>query len=473
VADVRYVCLSDLHFGAETSILSALRPGTATVDPDATSPALAALVECLRALVRANEDPRPPALILLGDVLELALGDEAVAMSVFSRFVELAFAEDDPIFGDTVYFVPGNHDHHLWEAAREQQFAAYLAARPLDQPIETPWHTSRLFLDPAAPPVESMVMSALFRRHPHLAGVTVRAVYPNLALGSPDGTRCVLLHHGHFVEPLYTAMTKLDSIVFPARTRPREVWELEQENFAWIDFLWSTLGQTGPVGDDVTRVYDLLQDPSAAHRLARSIADRVVVNRPWYEAWLVRLGIRAALAEAARLGSNMERLSTAGPYSDAAQAALAAYLEGPMLAQWRHESRSAVPAAFVFGHTHKPFTKAGLAPAGWPAPVDVYNTGGWVVDTPDHQPSRGASVVVVDDDLDVAAISLYRQMATAGEYKVSVDAATPGPLAERLAQVVDPAAPPWSTFSAAAATLVAEREAALTRIIAAAAAAAS
>jgi UDP-2,3-diacylglucosamine pyrophosphatase LpxH len=118
VPDVRYVCLSDLHFGAENSILTQLAPNSLEPDVHRPSSAMVGLVECLRELIGRNEGPEKPTLVLCGDVLELALSTDNVAAMVFERFVELTLARDSRLFGDTIYFVPGNHDHHLWEIGR-------------------------------------------------------------------------------------------------------------------------------------------------------------------------------------------------------------------------------------------------------------------------------------------------------------------------------------------------------------------
>jgi hypothetical protein len=80
VPDVRYVCLSDLHLGAENSILTGLLPGEVEVDLRTPSPALTKLIGCLRFLTKENTNQRPT-LILAGDILELALAtDNQAAM---------------------------------------------------------------------------------------------------------------------------------------------------------------------------------------------------------------------------------------------------------------------------------------------------------------------------------------------------------------------------------------------------------
>jgi hypothetical protein len=76
----------------------------------------------------------------------------------------------------------------------------------------------------------------------------------------------------------------------------------------------------------------------------------------------------------------------------AGQAGLRDYLEGPVRAQLRHELGS-VPdeVTFVYGHTHKPFVDRWSVP-GFPSPVHIANTGGWVVDTAMPAPVQAGEV---------------------------------------------------------------------------------
>ena len=69
--DIRYVCLSDTHFGAATSLLSNLEIASDTINGLKPSPVLEKLVECLRHLIDQNEDKtKKPTLVLNGDILE-------------------------------------------------------------------------------------------------------------------------------------------------------------------------------------------------------------------------------------------------------------------------------------------------------------------------------------------------------------------------------------------------------------------
>ena len=112
--------------------------------------------------------------------------------------------------------------------------------------------------------------------------------------------------------------------------------------------------------------------------------------------------------EANRVASS-ERGNPTVALSAAGQAGLQEYLEGPVRNQLRQEWGD-VPEefAFVYGHTHKPFTER-RAVAGFPSPVSVANTGGWVVDTATPAPVQGGVAVLVNDDLETASLQFYRQ----------------------------------------------------------------
>src|SRR6266496_2199024 len=121
-AVIRYICVSDLHLGAENSLLTQLGSAPGEVDPSRPSEVLVEFASCLRELVRHNESLVKPTLILNGDALELALAQDNVALMAFERFLELMFPiNGEALVAPKIIFNPGNHDHHLWETARETQ----------------------------------------------------------------------------------------------------------------------------------------------------------------------------------------------------------------------------------------------------------------------------------------------------------------------------------------------------------------
>jgi UDP-2,3-diacylglucosamine pyrophosphatase LpxH len=464
--DVRYVILSDLHFGAENSILTALNDsGDPVADPTRRSPVLSAFADCLAEIVGANEGSTLPTLVLAGDILELALADDEVAITVFEQFADLVLGEHK-LFDDEIWFVPGNHDHHLWETAREQRYAQQIRALDATEPIPRPWHATRLFPRPQDPVVPADLLTSVIQRHRKGAAVSVRTFYPNLGIQGPDD-RCVIVHHGHFIESMYLLMSNLNLLMFD-RPLPRDVWQLEADNFAWIDFFWSSLGRSGDVGQDVNRLYDMLQSEKAVQRLGLTLASAIAARAPGGRArrWLTTKIMRDLMTHLAHRAARLERHHPTEPLSANAQRGLQAYLAGPLLTQLGAERATTPHTTLIFGHTHKPFEDTRVV-SGFPSPVDLANTGGWVVDTTETNPLQGAAAIVVDEDLHVASLRLYDQAADATGYRVRVAPVgdADSSLVARLGDVVHPGAGPWRALSTAVAQAVPERHRALQTII--------
>ena len=478
--DIRFVCLSDVHFGAENSILSCLLKDDLIVDTTTASPVLDRLVAALATLIEANEDKtRKPTLILNGDILELALASDNVALTVFELFLDRIFPADrEALFDDTILYQVGNHDHHLWETARELQYANVVREFPPGTLLPIPWHTTKLYYREDTRPVHSELLERVARRRSHRRRINVRVSYPNMGIRSADGRTSIVFHHGHFVEPLYHLMTTLKGFIFHGRPRPTEVWDIEAENFAWIDFFWSTLGRSGQVGEDVGLIYDMLQSDEAIQKLAGNLAAGITSS--WIKngklapmRWLIRRILTKALKIIAARIAARERTAPQAALSHDAETGLMTYLKGPLIKQLaaearHHDGRLPDQLKFVFGHTHKPFVGTRVVP-GLANPVRVFNTGGWVVDTLDVEPLHGANMVLIDENLEVACVRLYNQAVDAAAYRVRLDDGLPaeqGPFYRRLSSLIQADDEVWNSLSAAAAELVTERTKALARIIA-------
>lgn len=91
MAGIRYVCISDLHLGASNSILTSESMGGA---PGCTAQPLELLASCLRTIAGRDR----PQLVINGDIV----------------------------------FLAGNHDHHLWEGARETWYREALGFAWID-----------------------------------------------------------------------------------------------------------------------------------------------------------------------------------------------------------------------------------------------------------------------------------------------------------------------------------------------------
>jgi UDP-2,3-diacylglucosamine pyrophosphatase LpxH len=462
--DIRYVCLSDMHLGAQNSLLTNLTPNNQSSDTSAPGPVLQALVACLKELIAQNEKKEKPTLILAGDILELALTTDNVAAMAFERFVELIMpVNGERLFGD-VFYVPGNHDHHLWETARETQYVEYLKT-PEQGPraiLKVPYHATAMFSPQAVP---SYFLNGIIQRYSHLTDVKIGTVYPNFAILSDDCRRCAIFTHGHFAESMYLLMSTMRELMFPKAVKPELAWDFEAENFAWIDFFWSTMGRSGDVGSDVEIVYDKLQSKSQLRLLISNLASGLS-NKPgragwknWLEARLLKKVLNLILFAAA----NSERSVTDDYLTDDAKKGLQTYIEGPVLRQIKIENEGNIPAsvAVIFGHTHKPF-QSQMRFEGYEPGVNVYNTGGWVIDSEDRHPRVGGAVVLADENLNLTSLRMYNEVEDGTPSAVRVETATASTDAknqfhDRILSLLDPGKSPWKEFSEIAASEVPRR----------------
>ena len=467
MTDIRYVILSDLHFGAENSVLTALseRPATAestgfSADPQRPSPLLSGLVDGVRELTRGQD--RPPTLILAGDILDLALSLDEVCAMVFRLFAHLAFGDGPPAFDPVVHYVPGNHDHHEWEITRENQYVTYVCGQPADAELVGAWHTTKLVPAAEHPVASSTLLTGLARSQAGGSGVQVEVSYPNLALRTPDGRRCLVVSHGHFTESIYTLMSQLRNILYPGQQLAafEDIDRLEQENFAWIDFFWSTLGRSGQVGTDMGLIYADLTSEQDIDILVSNLVAAMTAKAPGWLRRPERWALNAVLRREVLKVATSERGTPSVTLTAAGQTGLRDYLEGPVRGQLRQQLGQ-VPeeVTFVYGHTHKPFVDQWSVP-GFPSPVAIANTGGWVVDTATPAPVQAGVAVLVNEDLDAASLQFYRQSPGSAPVPVQLLPPAGGPPSawhSELASRIDPAAPPWASLSESAAKLVAQR----------------
>ena len=463
MSDIRWISLSDLHLGERNSLLSDVRPGTLDVDPLSVSPTMEALVACLRTLV-GNQGSKP-SLVLHGDILEFATAPATRALMVFERFVQLTLAGPDAIFEEVVY-VPGNHDHHIWVSARETQYVEELKNRPTGTGFPDDRHATRAFAG-VEPPVQGYALTELIRRFPSLKTAAITTAYPNFGIVRPDGRKAVLWTHGHFIDPLYRLMSELNTIVFPGSHLPEDVETLEQENYSWIDFFWSTMGQTGAAGAQMGRIWDRMQDESWRHEILDNIAESLAhrfIHTPfgdWIEEhaleWLLPLLVD-------RLP--LERDAEEAVLSKGGEDGLVRYVEGPLRKQVGTEVTMPNDVTLVLGHTHKPFFRTQPF-NGYPQSARVYNTGAWSVDGMEPRPLHGANLVLIDEDLNDAAVRFYNEAGRPEDYRARVEPAEPGagaapggasnPLHQHLLEIVDPDQDPWKSFSRVVAENVKER----------------
>ena len=456
MAELKYVCLSDMHFGEEDNLLTHLKEGGVGVEPTQPSATLVELVSCLKHIIEKKCGAEKPSLILNGDILELALCTANEAIMAFDQFIGLIMKKDEELFDDIIY-VPGNHDHHLWETARESQYANHLKNVQPGERLEIPRHTTRLFAKNQKIKVPSILLTNVIQRYQHLREQekSVYVYYPNFGVLSADGSKCVVFTHGHFIEPIYTLMTTLRELMFSGEGAPKTLDGLEAENFAWIDFFWSTMGRSGEVGKNVEAIYERLQYAKGietiAENLSKNLAQRF--DLPGFGDWMESKLMKGVLQKSFRKLERSERKNVGTALGFEAEEGFREYVTGPLRSQIEYEIQGQMPAEFtiVFGHTHKAFQKDMQRLSGYPQWVNVYNTGGWVVETVKPERRHGGAIVLVDKDLNVTSLRMYNETERDEDYRVSVEEARHGgessnPFHEDISKFVNTDDEPWKGF---------------------------
>ena len=291
------------------------------------------------------------------------------------------------------------------------------------------------------------------------ATVVVEQSYPNLGLVDPTRGRAVVVSHGHFVEPLYRMMSLLDD-VFVGAGRASGPQHLEADNGGWIDFFWSSMGDSGDIGTWARTSTNRSRARSRSRPSPRACGMRWPGGRAHGSATTWR-------ARSSPASSNIRSRGPCGgsgtipTCSRRTAAGLLGYLDGPVAAQLADEAGAPADVTFVFGHTHKPFSDVRVPPVS-AAPVTIVNTGGWVVDSPEPEPVKGAVVVLIDEDLNVASLHCYAQHVEGAHADVAVRvegvAGVPdNPLVQEMRQRIDPDRDPWRALAEATAATVRER----------------
>jgi hypothetical protein len=234
---------------------------------------------------------------------------------------------------------------------------------------------------------------------------------------------------------------------------PKQVWDIETENFAWIDFFWSAMGRSGEVGKDIEQVYDMLLVPKASNRLirqlARAVGHRWVRWAPKLGEWLGLLSVPLVSSLVSKAGG-LEKTQIGEPLTPDAAQGLRAYVEGPLANQIQEERTREMQAktTFIFGHTHKPFS-SGMNFDHFPSGMNVYNSGGWVVDTKDTDPTHGGAIILVDEQMNAVSVRMYNEASRPTAYHVRLEAVDgpANPLHNRLAGLINSDQDPWLSFS--------------------------
>lgn len=389
-------------------------------------------------------------LVILGDALDLSLAPPQVVAGVFKGFMATLPPQ---MLGGQMSFVPGNHDHALWTA---QRFA--------DGPGSPVGADHWAHVTPAFAAQATRTGSATLNALMPPGSTPVVTYYPNQGLGPVETAterRVVMLHHGHFIESAYRLMTRLCATLSGQPAPAMTAETLETVNGSWIDFAWSTFGDTGPLGRQIARAEEMLVTGGGARvmqdRMAAGLARMLQSSLPLPHAAQVSetlLQLARGLVDSF-IGSysEMERFSYTAFLSRASRQGLCAYMDRVVADQMRRELDGApedIRLSFIFGHTHKPFADA-LVIESFKRPVSVYNTGGWVLDTELMSSVEGAALAFIDAQMNTALLTLYSLGGDGLLQKAAVSSADPvadadNPMLAALQDAVATADGEWSAF---------------------------
>ena len=453
MAEIRYVILSDMHLGAENSLLTDLTLGTVDTDTDKAAPLLIKLAECLKEIISKNKGSKKPTLVLNGDLAELALTTSDKAGMAYQRFLELVMPDNgELLFDKEILFLPGNHDHNLWERARFYYNIEQIRNIKPGEKITPGIHVTPMFTRPV---IESAFLTILLQCYPHLKDASVKVSYPAHAVINEQNKKCIIFCHGHYIESMYSLMTNLRDDIFPDRINPRTLGELETENFAWVDFFWSDLGRSGSVGKDIDLIYDKLQSSAEVDIMLENIVSSLTRRKKrGIIRWLEKKAMLFVLKVTVGHMAATERDQPDVELSPDATNGLNNLMENEIYNQISAELGNGIPddISFIFGHTHKPFQRR-MKFNNYTNEVKVFNSGGWVVDTMNQQSLIGGSVILADDNFDVVALRMYQE----GNYKISFEdlagagSATHNDFYNQLVKDNDLSKEPWVSFAKTAA----------------------
>jgi hypothetical protein len=412
MSEIQYICLSDLHFGAYNSLLT-YTSSEGKLDAIKKSEVLIHFLNILGEIISKVNKKRKAKFIFNGDIFELALANTNEAVMTFDSFLELAYTKNrKDLFSSKMIFIPGNHDHHLWETARERQYLEYMTKLSPGEFIEPPWHHTKM-IKPS--PLKSRFITILMQRHKNLRDGRAMTVYPNLTLVNRETEKYIVISHGHFVENIYYLMSNLQSILLNSKSFPETIDQIERENFAWIDFFWSVLGRSGEVGTSIGIMYDMLQDEKALNELSNNLVSYLLKRGdfPGSLQNMLKPIVGYILTKVVSQIAVNERGLTDDILGKDAREGLRSYIKGPLRLQFMLENKNKLPLKmnFVFGHTHKPFCEldSGFSESGYPNEIEIMNTGGWVIDTVQPQKQVGGAITLIDEDKNIVLLRLFNE----------------------------------------------------------------
>ena len=423
----RVVVLTDLHLGSDDCILSkeAAERDERTYEEQVAH----FLIDPVRDhLAQTGHGSRAvDYLVLDGDVLDFAIQSYEKAFSAGRRFFQALAKARPPLFREIVY-IPGNHDHNVWEMVQHEVCVTRRIARgdlprpyPHVQPgvltvsdsgadLELPGVSAGS--DRQGPRYGDIFLRGLYG--PSGPQIPINVAYPNLLIqATGQGGRPIMVTHGHFFCLPWIVMTE----VFP-KTLGVEctltLRELEEINAPLTKFGWTSLGQAGKLTDVADGVWngirsgDTSETAKVLDELGCYLDEKVFKGGKWSpKEWLsdgaIKLVKSWLLRSLAGVNVGMQRFDSEFLRKDESKGFIRSYcrLSKAAYSGLPGLGEADLPGHVVFGHTHV------LIPPDDPdATIEVDgervcmpNPGGWLG-------TKGAAAVTVREDGEVGYVEL-------------------------------------------------------------------
>lgn len=363
--------------------------------------------KALAHLISQFEQDALPKLVLNGDILGLSFSDYAHSLKIFEAFIEACTLNN--IVCNTIIYIPGNHDHHLWNLAKEAHFLKGLQNNSSNQ-IEA--------LHSVTPPTFTEGFSSnfldAFAKRIGNDSLTFKIFYPNFMVPPPkEDAPYLLFHHGHFSEKTYHFVSIALQTIYPELPTPNKLEELESQNGPFIDFAFSELGRSGTAGHYFEQLMSTLSNKELLEKHIDEMAENIAknVDFPYLPSdWLEKQLAKTLLQN---IGEKVrgERYKGSVTCSDETIQGLLHYLKTYCSETLNANGWSGEDVTLIWGHTHKPFQKQ-TSTDHFPK-LRLYNSGGWVLPRA-VTPVIGASVLFVSNSNETQSLRIYNDAENGG-----------------------------------------------------------
>lgn len=301
------IVVSDLHLGAPHSLL-------------ANKQTQKRFVDAIKSIENITS------FVLLGDILDLTMSQNADVWNLASIFFKQLFTglKGNP----QIYYIPGNHDHHIWTLLIEQEGIIAPLHKIISYPASGNHSLEALKLQiDSFPPDSCNFVQALF---PEESRNRVWIKYPffrTSANGKP-----LFFHHGHYFDRKITPFAM--KVAKKHKTDAGIISKIEEANFAWIEglFYFASLGRMSR--EFLSRTY---QRYEKILKYQRKVIRGTLFD--WVSWFDEKIG-----------GIPIERIKK--------------------LMKYIYNEPSYI---LVFGHTHKEDSHPDRS-------ISMYNTGGWLIE---------------------------------------------------------------------------------------------